>query len=253
MFYTQSQWLLFFFLYCFLGWLWESCFVSVRKGEWVNRGFLKGPILPIYGFGAIAVLWLTLPVQSNLMLVYLLGMAGATALEYITGAVMEKILHVRYWDYSGHRFNLNGYICLECSLGWGAFSILLIKLIHPPMEHLILQIPPAAADLCSLALVIVFVADTTRAVQSAMDLKSLLNRIDELQDLKAQMHRIEEELELRRDRRYEKILQILRRNPGAVSLRFQESFGELTKMAVQRKKLRKKLRKEKHEEKRRAS
>lgn len=240
MVYSQSQWLLFFFSYCFLGWLWESCYVSAKKGEWINRGFLRGPIVPIYGFGAVIVLWLTLPVSSNLFLVFLLGMTGATALEYLTGAAMERLLHVRYWDYSNRRFNLKGYICLECSLAWGAFSVFLVRLLHPFVENLVLQIPAVWSDLFSLLCVICFAADATRSFQSAMDLKVLLEGIEEFQNLKEQIHRIEIELERRRDRRYEKMLQILRRNPSAVSVRFQESFEELRQMASERKKNRRK-------------
>ena len=99
--YTLGQWLLFFFLYCFLGWVWESCYVSARQRRWVNRGFLHGPLLPIYGFGAVIILWATLPVRGSLPLIFLLGMLAATALEYVTGAAMEALFKVRYWDYSG--------------------------------------------------------------------------------------------------------------------------------------------------------
>ncbi len=236
MVYTQSQWLLFFFSYCFLGWIWESCYVSVKKGEWINRGFLRGPIVPIYGFGAVIVLWVTLPVLSNVFLVFLLGMLGATILEYLTGAAMERLFHVRYWDYSSHKYNLNGYICAECSLAWGIFSVFLVKVLHPLVENLVLQIPSVWADLITLLCVILFAADATRAFQSAVDLKVLLEGIEEFQNLKEQIHRMEVELERRRDRRYEKMLQILRRNPSAVSVKFRESFEELRQMAADRKK-----------------
>lgn len=236
MVYTQSQWLLFFFSYCFLGWIWESCYVSVKKGEWINRGFLRGPIVPIYGFGAVIVLWVTLPVVSNVFLVFLLGMLGATILEYLTGAAMERLFHVRYWDYSSHKYNLNGYICAECSLAWGIFSVFLVKVLHPLVENLVLQIPSVWADLITLLCVILFAADATRAFQSAVDLKILLEGIEEFQNLKEQIHRMEVELERRRDRRYEKMLQILRRNPSAVSVKFRESFEELRQMAADRKK-----------------
>ncbi len=236
MVYTQSQWLLFFFSYCFLGWIWESCYVSVKKGEWINRGFLRGPIVPIYGFGAVIVLWVTLPVVSNVFLVFLLGMLGATILEYLTGAAMERLFHVRYWDYSSHKYNLNGYICAECSLAWGIFSVFLVKVLHPLVENLVLQIPSVWADLITLLCVILFAADATRAFQSAVDLKVLLEGIEEFQNLKEQIHRMEVELERRRDRRYEKMLQILRRNPSAVSVKFRESFEELRQMAADRKK-----------------
>ena len=108
--YTLGQWLLFFFLYCFLGWVWESCYVSARQRRWVNRGFLHGPLLPIYGFGAVIILWATLPVRGSLPLIFLLGMLAATALEYVTGAAMEALFKVRYWDYSKQPCNLHGYI-----------------------------------------------------------------------------------------------------------------------------------------------
>ena len=78
--YSVAQWILFFFAYCFLGCVWECCYVSVKERHWVNRGFLNGPCLPIYGFGAIAILFLTLPVRHNLTAVFFLGMFGATLL-----------------------------------------------------------------------------------------------------------------------------------------------------------------------------
>lgn len=87
--YSLGQWLLFFFLYCFLGWVWESCYVSAKRRQWVNRGFLHGPMLPIYGTGAVIILLATIPVRDSLWLVFLLGMLAATALEYVTGAAME--------------------------------------------------------------------------------------------------------------------------------------------------------------------
>ena len=107
---TIHQWLLLFYFYCFIGWIWESVYVSLGKHKWVNRGFLKEPFLPIYGSGAIVVLLSTLTVENNLILVFVIGMIGATILEYITGAVMEKIFHVRYWDYTDKPFNVNGHI-----------------------------------------------------------------------------------------------------------------------------------------------
>ena len=89
--YTPGQWALLFFFYCFCGWVWESCYVSAKQRHWVNRGFLHGPLLPIYGSGAIIILFATLPVADNFWLVYFLGMLAATALEYVVGAVMEQL------------------------------------------------------------------------------------------------------------------------------------------------------------------
>lgn len=177
--YTAIQWLLIFFSYCFLGWVWESCYVSFKQRTWVNRGFLYGPWLPIYGFGAIIILFLTLPVREYLPLIYLFGMLGATALEYVTGAVMERLFHMRYWDYSGHPLNVNGHICLSVSLAWGVFSMLLVRILHPPVEQLILSIPAQLADLLGLCLTVLFTIDTTWSVRAALDMKALMGKLTE--------------------------------------------------------------------------
>lgn len=179
MYYTQAQWLLVFFIYCFLGWIWESFYVSIEKKEWVNRGFLHGPLLPIYGFSAIIMLLITLPFGENIVLIFLLGSIGVSVIEYVTGFTMEKAFHIRYWDYSHRRFNLNGYISLFTSLAWGVFSLLLVKVIHPFVEELILQIPNYIAEAVSLVLLVSFVADATISIQSALDMKKLLKLITE--------------------------------------------------------------------------
>ena len=177
--YTTGQWVLLFFFYCFCGWVWESCYVSICQRRWVNRGFLNGPLLPIYGFGAIIILFATLPVEDNLYLVWLFGMLAATALEYVTGAAMEALFKVRYWDYSKHRFQLNGHICLSSSIAWGFFSIFLVRFLHPPIGRLLLDIPSWCVDPLALALTVAFTADVVRSVQAAMDLREVLMRVTE--------------------------------------------------------------------------
>lgn len=166
MLYSQAQWLLFFFFYCFLGWIWECIYMSALQGQLVNRGFLHGPFIPIYGYGAMIVLWLTWGVRENILLIFLKGMCGATVLEYITGLVLQQIFHTRYWDYSRNRFNLNGYICPFCSFGWGAFSVITVKFLHPIVEGVILPVPEDVAGLASIVLVAVYAADTAVSVQT---------------------------------------------------------------------------------------
>ncbi len=204
MIYSQAQWLLFFFLYCFLGWIWECLYVSAQKRHWVNRGFLYGPLIPIYGFGALCVLWITLPVRGSIPLIFLFGMLGATVLEYFTGAAMERLFHVRYWDYSKNRFNLNGHICLFCSLGWGFFSVLMVKVLHLPFEDAILKIPANIADFVSTVLVAAFAVDTTKSVQSALDLKELLKDVSErnavLSSLEDKLENVSENIALNSDK-----------------------------------------------------
>ena len=177
--YTTAQWFFFFYVYCFIGWIWESGFVSAKSHQLVNRGFMHGPFLPIYGSGAIVILISTIGVKDNLYLVFLFGMISSTILEYFTGAAMEKLFQVRYWDYSKHKFNLKGHICLQVSLGWGLFSILMVKVIQPLVENLVLQIPNTIVDILSFALTIIVCVDMTVSWNEAMDLKSTLIKLAE--------------------------------------------------------------------------
>lgn len=191
--YHLTQWILFFFIYSFIGWVWECCFVSVRKRRWVNRGFLYGPMLPIYGFGALVVLISTIRVRDSIPLIFLFGMVGATLLEYVTGAVMERLFNVKYWDYSSQKFNLNGYICLTSSLGWGLFSVLLVKLVHVPIEEAVLKIPTLLAEVIAFALTAVAAVDVTQSFNDAMDLKRILAQLEES---KKQIRKIQEKLKV---------------------------------------------------------
>lgn len=100
--------LLYFFFYSFVGWIWESSYVSILTKRLTNRGFLTGPMLPIYGSGAVVMLCATYPVQSSDIGIFLLGLIAATILEYVTGVVMETLFQVRYWDYSDKKFNIQG-------------------------------------------------------------------------------------------------------------------------------------------------
>ena len=121
--YSAPQWLLVFFLYCVLGWCFESTVVSVKQRHFVNRGFLRGPMLPIYGFGAVGILLPCVPVEGNVALVALVGTIAASLLEYVTGFLMEAIFHVRYWDYSERPLNVNGYICALSAATWAVSSV----------------------------------------------------------------------------------------------------------------------------------
>ncbi len=190
--YTTGQWVLLFFFYCLCGWIWESCYVSLCQRRWVNRGFLHGPLLPIYGSGAILILLATIPVAEDLRLVWLFGMLAATALEYVTGDVMERIFKVRYWDYSHQKCNLNGHICLTSSIAWGFFSILLVRFVHPPIARLLARVPALLVDPLAHALVIAFTVDAVRSVQAALDLRDLLSKAaEENEDLRRLAKRAE--------------------------------------------------------------
>ena len=187
--YTVSQWLLFFFIYCFMGWVWESCYVSAKSGKWVNRGFLHGPALPIYGSGAIVILVSTIGVRDSIPLIFLLGMLSSTILEFVTGYCMERMFGVRYWDYSKKPFNLMGHICL---FSWGIFSVLLVRIVHRPIEGLVCMIPITISDIIAFVVAIAMTVDFTQSFNEAMDLKATIERIaNSNQQIKTIAKRIE--------------------------------------------------------------
>lgn len=220
--YHLTQWLMFFFIYSFIGWVWESCYVSVRKHRWVNRGFLHGPMLPIYGSGALAILISTIGFRDDLRFIFFFGMIAATALEYITGVVMERLFHVRYWDYSNQKLNLNGYICVSSSICWGVFSILLVRVIHVPIEEAVLDIPLVITDAVALVLTAAASVDLTQSFNEAMDLKHMLMQLEaskeQIKKMQEKLKAVSEEMltdyrqrseELRRDyrRRSDKLIE----------------------------------------------
>ncbi|WP_394524775.1 putative ABC transporter permease [Lacrimispora sp. JR3] len=191
--YTWYQWLLFFYIYCFIGWVIESTYVSVRSLHFVNRGFLRLPLLPLYGSGAILMLWLCLPVKGNLLLVFLFGMAGASILEYATGYVMERLFKMKYWDYTYKPFNINGYICLGTSLAWGFLTLLLTEVVHRPLEWLVLPLSRTACITVVLLISVVFIIDTIRSVKEALDLGRIL---ESLTKIKAELEEVQVQIAL---------------------------------------------------------
>lgn len=191
--YTWYQWLGCFYIYCFAGWIFESTYVSIRTGRFVNRGFLRLPMLPLYGTGAVMMLWVSLPVQDHLILVYLSGVLAATALEYVTGWAMERLFKVKYWDYSNQKYNLNGYICLTSSIAWGFLTILLTEVLHPPVERLLfrLPVPLAVGGVCFIT--VIFLYDT---VQSVRDALALGRALEAMTRLKAELDDVQVQLAL---------------------------------------------------------
>ena len=189
--YTWYQWLCFFYLYCFAGWVFESAYVSIQQKRLVNRGFLRLPLLPLYGTGAVMMLWVSLPFQDSLFLVYFSGVLAATALEYVTGWAMERLFKMKYWDYSNQKFNLNGYICLSSSIAWGFLTIFLTEVLHPPVSRFALGLPAGAVIGGVLIISVFFLEDTVQSVRDALDLGRALEAMTsiraELDDVQVQL------------------------------------------------------------------
>ena len=185
--YSAWQWLLIFYLYCFLGWCFESTVVSVQQRHFVNRGFLRGPMLPIYGFGATILLHVSLPLYNRPAALFLASMAAATVFEYAVGVIMEKLFKVKYWDYSEHRFQFQGRICLQSSLCWGFLGLILARVIHPPVEWIVAGLPLVLLIVVDILFTAAFAGDVAVSVRTALDLAKLLEELDELRAQGAQL------------------------------------------------------------------
>lgn len=186
---TDLQWLLYFYIYCFLGWIFESCYVSARKKHWVNRGFLHGPMLPIYGSGAIMMLVVSEPFKENYLLAWAAGVVGATALEYVVGAALEAIFKVRYWDYSDQRFNIKGYVCLSSSITWGFLTIAMNAYIHPSILTIMRPVPILVQEVITVLITVGFSIDTVLSVKDALELRDIILRIEEAKEEVERLHR----------------------------------------------------------------
>lgn len=136
-----SQLFLYFILYSFMGWVMETCYCSTLEHRLVARGFLYGPICPIYGGGVTLMILFFTPLKGNLVLFYVTAVVVMTSWEYLVGWFLEMTTHVKYWDYSQYRFNLKGRVCLWVALTWGVLSYLVIFFIHPPIQSLCENLP----------------------------------------------------------------------------------------------------------------
>ncbi|MDO5715276.1 MAG: putative ABC transporter permease [Tissierellia bacterium] len=163
-----------FFIYAFLGFVWETLWVSYNKKQWVQRGFLHGPILPIYGFGATIIIAITEPLQGHNIAIYFVGMVTATLLELVTGYTLEKLFHVRYWDYDNRPFNYKGYICLRSSLFWGLLPIFLVNDVDQWIRELLVQIPQEILIALTGISSLLFVVDVWISAKEAFELKDIL-------------------------------------------------------------------------------
>lgn len=180
--YHMVHWLFFFYMYCFFGWCFESTYVSIRTKKFVNRGFMRGPFLPLYGSGAIMMLVVSMPFQENIILTYFAGCVGATTLEYVTAVAMETLFKIRYWDYSNQKFNFQGRICLSSTIVWGFFTVMMTRFVHKPIETFVMAIPPDILGYVTVLLTVYIAADFALSFKAALDLRNILVKMQRVKD-----------------------------------------------------------------------
>ena len=172
----------YFLIYSCLGWCLEVIYAAVTTGQLINRGFLNGPVCPIYGFGMVIVLFALTPLSHSLLLLYLGGVLLPSALELVGGWALYKLYHTRWWDYSDYPFNIGGYICLEFSLLWGVGTLIVMKLVQPIIADAVALIPPLVGLILMFLLYAIYAADTIATAFAASDLARDLDALEKVAD-----------------------------------------------------------------------
>ena len=178
----------YFLVYSFLGWCTEVAYQAVKKGEVINRGFLNGPVCPIYGFGVLAVFRMLEAAgegdlhEQNAFKVFCFGVVLATAIELFGGWLLDKLFHARWWDYSAQPFNLHGYICLEFSIIWGLGILLVVRGVNPAVMEALSLVPERVGWVLIAVFMVVFAADVIVSVLVMTGLNKRMAEIDEMRE-----------------------------------------------------------------------
>ena len=180
-----------FIIYAFLGWCTEVAYAAVDTGKFVNRGFLNGPYCPIYGCGIVIVVSILTPIKDNLFILFFGSLLLTTVLEFLTGFLLEKIFHNKWWDYSDYPFNIKGYVCLKFSLYWGLACTFVMDIIHPMIYKLISILPFVAGVIILLVIMVIF---TTDIVISVLTILKLNQRLKSMDDIAKRIHNISDEI-----------------------------------------------------------
>ena len=157
---------LYFIWYSFLGWLMETTYCSIRRGKLVARGFLMGPICPIYGVGALFMVFFLQRFVEKPLLFYVMSVLVMSSWEYLVGWFLDVTTHIKYWDYSDEKWNLHGRICLKSSLYWGLVAYVAICWIHPFTVALFARLTPLAQNILAGVVFAVTLADTIYTIRS---------------------------------------------------------------------------------------
>ncbi|MDO4976608.1 MAG: hypothetical protein Q4E53_05020 [Eubacteriales bacterium] len=177
---TFLQILHYFLIYAFLGWVVEVVYHVVCQGVIVNRGFLNGPLCPIYGFGMLLCLGLLLPLSDNLLILFLGGMFLTTSIELFGGWILEKLFHMRWWDYSDQPYNLHGYICPKFSLAWGVGVVFAVRIVHTIVYDISQLIFALHLQIFLIPVFVLFFIDLAGTIASILKLQNELKHLSHL-------------------------------------------------------------------------
>lgn len=168
-----------FMIYAFFGWCTEVAYAALELKEFVNRGFLNGPVCPIYGCGVLVVLAALTPLKQSFLLLFIASFFLTSILEFITGFLLEKIFHNQWWDYSEENFNICGYVCLKFSILWGLGCTLIVNVIHPNIDKFINILPKVPGTILLILCSVIFLADFIITIGTILRFNKRLKLLDE--------------------------------------------------------------------------
>lgn len=169
--------LLYYLIYSFLGWCTEVVYATLKTGKFVNRGFLNGPVCPIYGLGMAVCVLLLNTLVDKWYLLFLVGAVFASALEFLTGFILEKIFKLKWWDYSKEPFNIKGYICLKFTILWGLAILLMFKTLVPLTEKIIDFLPYTVGLVIIISCFVTLIVDFSCTVIQLVRIKKNIKEI----------------------------------------------------------------------------
>lgn len=172
--------LTYFVIYSFLGWVMESIVRSVSERKLINTGFLIGPMCPIYGIGAIIMMLFLDRFENNIPLLFTVSIVVLTIWEYLVGVLLETIFKTKYWDYSDHKFNFQGRVCLTNSICWGILGVLFVKGIHPTIIKILEKVNIQILHVVIFIITVIAIIDMIVSIIKLKNIKETLNKIEEL-------------------------------------------------------------------------
>lgn len=170
---------LLFFMYSFIGWLWETIYCSLKAGHFVYRGFLIGPITPIYGFGILGVIYILRPIHGTTVGLFFAAALLVTVLEYVASYLLERFFHASWWDYKDVPFNINGRVALPISIFWGACCVLIVRIVHPVLLHLAANVSLTIGFLLPVALLMLLSFDLGLTLANMAGFQRAVKRMEQ--------------------------------------------------------------------------